>query len=310
MKTKYFRVGFTTCAVLIASFSIQAIASAQSGSVNIEGTVSEIAGEVSDAAGNLAGGSENIGSLSGNTFFDNQGSTTDFSIAQPEDSMGRIDSIYGSTPVEYSHVDSPASFSNQGEASYLTPRTLTILGGPELTTETADSGPFFEVANEDFARWGISFALGRRHRNWLRTETEVAFRSHNDSTLFQTTPLSDVQATFGLNTDINAVSLMRNAILEWNNTTRFTPYGGAGIGVSYVDFEQSFFDDATPPFVFNGNDTVFTWQAIAGVATEVTGNLDFLVEYRYFAATDVTVDFLEFGDFIAQNLFFGARFHF
>ena len=119
-------------------------------------------------------------------------------------------------------------FTNQGGSSNLSPRKLTILGGIEVASDPSGVGlaPFFDVADDDLERYALSLAIGRRHRNWLRTETELAFRSHNDAFA-----LSDGFGTFFLEgSDTDVVSLMRNVILEWNNNSRFTPYGGMGIG--------------------------------------------------------------------------------
>jgi len=368
-KTKYYQIGITTFAILLASFSSHRIASAQSGSINVDpalgavgGNVSEIVGEaisgdVSASAGEaISGGvsaiagdvSENIGNVGETTFFDNQGATADFAITEPQNSIGQFDSIYESTPSGCCGEQSSTSgccgaksstsrcclsklftsgccraksstsgccgagssnfFSNPGWSSNLAPRTLTILGGIEVGSDPPGFGfaEFFPVAADDLERYALSLAIGRRHRNWLRTETELAFRSHNDAFA-----LADgFGGFFAEGSDTDVISLMRNVILEWNNNSRFTPYGGMGIGVSYVNADSVTLIGATPFSGVDDNDTVFSWQAIAGVATKVRSNLDFVFEYRYFATADVTLDFIDSGEFVAQNLFFGARLHF
>ena len=379
MKTKCYQIGFTSVAVLLASFSSHRIASAQSGSINVDpalgavgGNVSEIAGEaisegvsaiageaisgevsaisedVSAIAGEAISGdvsaiagdvSENIGNVGESTFFDNQGAPADFTITEPENSIGQFDSIYELTPSGCCEADSSTSeccgadsstseccgaksstseycgagssnfFSNPGWSSNLAPRTLTILGGIEVGSDPSGIGfaEFFDVADEDLERYALSLAIGRRHRNWLRTETELAFRSHNDA--FALT--DGFGGLLAEASDTDVVSLMRNVILEWNNNSRFTPYGGMGIGVSYVNADSAIITAGGGALIaVNDNDTVFSWQAIAGVATKVRSNLDFVFEYRYFATSDITLDFFDSGEFVAQNLFFGARLHF
>ena len=375
MKTKCYQIGFTSVAVLLASFSSHRIASAQSGSINVDpalgavageaisGEVSAIAGEaisedVSAIAGEAISGdvsaiagdvSENIGNVGESTFFDNQGAPADFTITEPENSIGQFDSIYELTPSGCCEADSSTSeccgaksstsrcclaklftsgccreksstseccgagssnfFSNPGWSSNLAPRTLTILGGIEVGSDPSGIGfaEFFDVADEDLERYALSLAIGRRHRNWLRTETELAFRSHNDA--FALT--DGFGGLLAEASDTDVVSLMRNVILEWNNNSRFTPYGGMGIGVSYVNADSAIITAGGGAFIaVNDNDTVFSWQAIAGVATKVRSNLDFVFEYRYFATSDITLDFFDSGEFVAQNLFFGARLHF
>ena len=379
-KTKYYQIGITTFAILLASFSSHRIASAQSGSINVDpalgavgGNVSEIAGEVSSAiagevssavAGEAISGDvsavagevsaisgnvgENIGNVGESTFFDNQGANADFAITEPQNSIGQFDSIYESTPSGCCGEQSSTSgccgaksstsrcclsklftsgrcgaksstsgccgagssnfFSNPGWSSNLAPRTLTILGGIEVGSDPPGFGfaDFFPIVDDDLERYALSLAIGRRHRNWLRTETELAFRSHNDAFAFS----DGFGGFFAEGSDTDVVSLMRNVILEWNNNSRFTPYGGMGIGVSYVNADSVTLIGGTPFLGVDDNDTVFSWQAIAGVATKVRSNLDFVFEYRYFATADVTLDFFDAGEFVAQNLFFGARLHF
>ena len=380
MKTKYYQIGVATVAVLFTSFSSHRIASAQSGSINVDPSLGAVAGEaisegvsaiagetisedvsaiageaisedVSAVAGEAISGDASViagEAISGDTFFDYQGAPADFALTEPENSTEQFDSIYESTPSgccapepstsECCGAKSSTSrwclsklfssgcrreksctsgccgagssnfFSNQGGSSNLSPRTLTILGGIEVGSDPSGVGlaPFFDVADDDLERYALSLAVGRRHRNWLRTETELAFRSHNDALL-----LTDGFGTFFLEgSDTDVVSLMRNVILEWNNNSRFTPYGGMGIGVSYINADSvSIFGDGT--FLeTSDDDTVFSWQAIAGVATKVRSNLDFVFEYRYFATSDVTLEFFDTGEFVAQNLFFGARLRF
>ena len=389
-KTKYYQIGITTFAILLASFSSHRIASAQSGSINVDpalgavgGNVSEIAGEVSSAiagevssavAGEAISGDvsavagevsaisgnvgENIGNVGETTFFDDQGTTADFAITEPQNSIGQFDSIYESTPSgccgeepsssgccgaksstsrgcwaklftpKCCRAKAPTSgscgagsstsgccgvgssnfFSNPGWSSSLAPRTLTILGGIEVGSDPPGFGfaDFFPIVDDDLERYALSLAIGRRHRNWLRTETELAFRSHNDAFAFS----DGFGGFFAEGSDTDVISLMRNVILEWNNNSRFTPYGGMGIGVSYVNADSVTLIGGTPFLGVDDNDTVFSWQAIAGVATKVRSNLDFVFEYRYFATADVTLDFFDSGEFVAQNLFFGARLHF
>ena len=379
-KTKYYQIGITTFAILLASFSSHRIASAQSGSINVDpalgavgGNVSEIAGEVSSAiagevssavAGEAISGDvsavagevsaisgnvgENIGNVGESSFFDNQGANADFAITEPQNSIGQFDSIYESTPSGCCGEQSSTSgccgaksstsrcclsklftsgrcgaksstsgccgagssnfFSNPGWSSNLAPRTLTILGGIEVGSDPPGFGfaDFFPIVDDDLERYALSLAIGRRHRNWLRTETELAFRSHNDAFAFS----DGFGGFFAEGSDTDVVSLMRNVILEWNNNSRFTPYGGMGIGVSYVNADSVTLIGGTPFLGVDDNDTVFSWQAIAGVATKVRSNLDFVFEYRYFATADVTLDFFDSGEFVAQNLFFGARLHF
>jgi len=198
-------------------------------------------------------------------------------------------------------------------------RTFRILGGWDLESMDADLSAFDNILPEDEVRsdrsnFAISIALGRRHRPWLRSESEIAVRDFGFNSLLSSDDGSTITVDRSLDTRV--FSLMRNAVLQWNNSSRFTPYGGMGIGVSYVDFEEEFSvsesdrpDSGDRLALISGDDTVFTWQAIGGVATRIGENANFITEYRYFATADVVLDdgFLGInrGVFDAQNLFFG-----
>ena len=62
---------------------------------------------------------------------------------------------------------------------------------------------------------------------------------------------------------------------------------GGGIGVANVDFDGH--GVTGPGVVMDDDDTVFAWQAIAGVGYEISSNIVLDVQYRYFNASDVSL---------------------
>ena len=100
---------------------------------------------------------------------------------------------------------------------------------------------------------------------------------------------------------------MKNFILEYENNSLFTPYGGIGIGLSYIDVEFGESTEAT----FQDSQTAFTYQAIAGVSTKLNSFSDFIVEYRFLQTSQVEFDSLNdtFG-YDANTLFLGAKFEY
>ena len=192
-------------------------------------------------------------------------------------------------------------------------RTLTILGGLnfpsagtaenfgiEFDINPADplTPPFSVFEELEETGYALSFAFGRRHSNTLRSEIEVAVRG-NDVTRSTLTGIDSVEESAG---HVNAVSLMKNFIIDFNNNTRFTPYAGAGLGLSYVDVELEGFGS------LQDGETLFSYQAIGGVATRLTSVADFIVEYRFLGTSEV--EFEELGQTIAyntSNLFFGVK---
>lgn len=194
-------------------------------------------------------------------------------------------------------------------------RTITILGGLNFpsgaTTEqfissiaaTPDDPGLLPTSLEtglDDSGYALSFAFGRRHSNALRSEIEVAFRSNDINSTFNGDDSTEVR-----DGRVNATSLMKNFIIDLSNGTRFTPYVGAGLGISYLDVESG---EATSAFAIDEGQTLFSYQAIGGVATQLTSVADFIVEYRFLGTSDV--EFEEFGQELSYNtstLFLGVK---
>ncbi len=92
----------------------------------------------------------------------------------------------------------------------------------------------------------------------------------------------------GLNAGACGAKCFRvNGLYDINTGTQFTPYVGAGVG--FVNASLSGARLAGSPIgTYNGSDTGFAYQAIAGVSYAVTPRLSLTVDYRY-VATDATV---------------------
>lgn len=192
-------------------------------------------------------------------------------------------------------------------------RTLTILGGlnfPSAGTEdifgTTDDSltdallPFPFTNELEETGYALSFAFGRRHSRSLRSEIEVAVRGND----IVTTSLAGVDSPEESGGTVNAISLMKNFIIDFDNNSRFTPYAGAGLGLSYVEVDQL---AGVFPALQEG-ETLFSYQAIGGVATQLTTSADFIVEYRFLGTSEVEFD--ELGQTLAyntSNLFFGVK---
>jgi opacity protein-like surface antigen len=114
-------------------------------------------------------------------------------------------------------------------------------------------------------------AFGYQFGNGFRVEGELAYRA------------SGVSGTTngGASGEASAASLMANAFYDIRTSTKFTPYVGAGIGGAVVTF-----DNVTIPGSSNridDSDLAIAYQAMAGVAYQLEGNLKLDVGYRYFA---------------------------
>ena len=150
--------------------------------------------------------------------------------------------------------------------------------------------------------------VGANHR-W-RVEGELSYRSNNVKSL----SLNGTSAT-GPTGKMKSTSLMLNGYIDFNEASDFTPYLGAGLGLSKVDADN--FGSSTTPTILNDGDTVFAYQAIAGIGWDISSRTELFLEYRYFATEDVGVRTTPAAGAVSTNLsydtnnvFLGVRFGF
>ena len=206
-------------------------------------------------------------------------------------------------------------------------RTLTFLGGVNFPSasitddlfelELTDTEPFDDREVDD-SGYALSFAFGRRHSRTLRSEIEVAFRSNNINSIGETniTPEDPNVPGFTIFSEdedgsVDVTSVMKNFIYEFDNNSRFRPYAGVGIGISYVDVAFGEFSNDAGEATFQDGDETFTYQAIGGVSTRLTASADFIVEYRFLGTSDVNfAGFDQPFNYNTSSLLFGLKFEY
>jgi len=201
-------------------------------------------------------------------------------------------------------------------------RTFTLLGGANFTAADLPSdfvsgqiftgplnlGPEEQGIND--VGYVISGAMGRRHNRRLRSEIEFAIRGNDlDLSVPEFLPI-DIES------QVNAYSLMKNVIFDFPNQSRFTPYLGAGLGISLVEVEAQtttsvdvlLLNPTTPTTSeVSEEDAALSYQFIGGVATRVNHAMDFVVEYRFFGTSDIELDTLGSAPYLVNNLFLGVK---
>lgn len=78
---------------------------------------------------------------------------------------------------------------------------------------------------------------------------------------------------------VKAQSLMLNGYYDFKNTSKFTPYVSAGVGVTRIKNES--IDIEYSNYSFSKSDNHFTWSAGVGVAYNITNNVALDASYRY-----------------------------
>ena len=110
-------------------------------------------------------------------------------------------------------------------------------------------------------------------------ELEVAYRTNDIDSI-----TSGGARLAGATGEMNSLAFMVNGFYDINTGTAFTPYVGLGVGYARVSADGI---SATGLGFTNGDDdNKFAYQAIAGVAYQLTPEVALTADYRYFATQD------------------------
>jgi len=145
------------------------------------------------------------------------------------------------------------------------PRNSNLLIGTNARQMEFDNGPIVVGAG------GYKWAQG------FRTELELGYREGDVGNVVGpagATPWVGKQKTW---------STMANVLFDIGDGP-LTPYIGAGAGLSWIGWKNGFKGPTTP--TFDGTDSRFSWQGIAGATYDATDNLGLFLEYRYIGANN------------------------
>ncbi|WP_297217138.1 outer membrane beta-barrel protein [uncultured Desulfovibrio sp.] len=122
----------------------------------------------------------------------------------------------------------------------------------------------------------------------VRAEIEYAIRTNSTTSWDDKFGAgADVQGEWGLQT------LFLNAYWDFHNSTNFTPYIGAGVGMAFINSKYEVEMDGWSDSVQETN-TVFAWNAGVGCAYAFTDNLSADLAYRFvglgYTETEKTFD--------------------
>lgn len=111
----------------------------------------------------------------------------------------------------------------------------------------------------------------------LRAEIEYAIRTNSTTSwdLKSGGNSADLKATWGLQT------LFLNAYWDFHNSTAFTPYVGAGLGMGFLKSKYEIEIPGVGSESTTNLNTVFAWNAGAGVSYAFTDNISADLTYRF-----------------------------
>lgn len=178
-------------------------------------------------------------------------------------------------------------------------------GAAFLTDSELDADLTADVDVTYDTGWLVDGAVGYAHESGLRGEIALGYRS-NDLDEFEFSGTS-VEGDGRL----AAFTAMANGYYDFyldkfgaqGFAANLTPFIGGGVGVAILDADD---DDDN---VSSESDTVFAYQAIAGLSYAFTPNIAGSLSYAYFATTDPKFGDAEL-DYNSHNVMAGIRYSF
>lgn len=142
----------------------------------------------------------------------------------------------------------------------------------EVTDSTPSNGNTYDFGSG----YNILGTVGYRWTPNIRTELELDYRRAAMDNI------NGVKA----NGAQKMLSFSGNVLYDFNNSSRFTPYVGAGVGVARTRWHNV---NAPGLPNINDSDNSFQWQLIGGVSTPISPRTALYVDYRYIGVADATL---------------------
>jgi outer membrane protein OmpA-like peptidoglycan-associated protein len=144
--------------------------------------------------------------------------------------------------------------------------------GPHFLRDSEVTGAGIDSTADFDAGFGVAGSVGYRLPFGLRAEAEGGFRA---------SAVDSLSGAAGGRGDARALSVMVNALYDFETGTPFTPYLGFGAGAARIAF-----DGVSPLGGSRVDDTDLApaLQGLVGVGYAVTDSLQVFAGYRYFTA--------------------------
>lgn len=163
-------------------------------------------------------------------------------------------------------------------------------------TITGGAGGGVSESNTQLSMGGalaVGYDFWQQHKLPVRAELEFAMRGNNN----YSNDYSNVYGTPGMSSELkvnyNASTLMANFFYDFHNSTSFTPYLTAGLGLAFINTEYEYNVRNAGASVFGMNEsenfTNFAWNVGAGVAYSFNENVSVDLGYRYVNLGNVNV---------------------
>lgn len=164
-----------------------------------------------------------------------------------------------------------------------------ISGGAVFLDDTQHSdinGPLAGDVQSYHAGFGFTGAVGYLVFPNIRTEVEISFRRNEVDKDLSAIALGDCGSN--CTSRQSSIGLMTNAYYDFHNSTRFTPYIGAGIGMMRVKNPRLY--GSSGNFSKKLTDDVLAYQFMSGISYEMRSSFKPIIlslGYRYVTGEDL-----------------------
>lgn len=177
------------------------------------------------------------------------------------------------------------------------------LSGGIAFQDDSDVGTLGEISYDDGYSFGASLGYKPQADNWFMNHTRFEVEVVHSNSDIDGITAAGVPTLLG--GQVENLAFMFNSFYDFTNSTRWTPYLGAGAGATRVDFSSGV------PGI-DGEETIFAYQFMGGLnySPEMIPFVDVGLGYRYFASLDPeTVPGLEVEN-ASHNIELNAHFNF
>lgn len=127
--------------------------------------------------------------------------------------------------------------------------------------------------------YALSGAVGYGFESGIRLEAEVLYRNNDVDSI------SAGGVTNGTGDSLETLTIMGNLLFDLRNSTRFTPYIGAGLGAAWANADLR----SGGATVIDEDNWGWAIQGIAGVSMMLTENVSLTVDYRFTQTFDTDI---------------------
>lgn len=195
--------------------------------------------------------------------------------------------LYGAALVTAVLIMAPKAFAQDGGIALDDHLYGTVYAGPSW--QKIHAGGIGDIDTD--TGYDLGAAVGWKWAPNVRTELDMTWQH------------SDIDET-AVSGDVSSLSLMGNGILDIQSGGPISPYVGAGIGGARVGA-----DFTSPGINVDDSDWAFAYQLMAGATYHPTEATSLSLGYRWFDASDASLDGVDVG-FASHQLNAGLKISF